>query len=814
MKRNHTKTKAERFFWKTTAYPKTIILVFILLIFGLASQMPKMKIDTSIEAYIPPGHHSLVNRDRVRDVFGLTDPIVVAISSSGKEGVFTPELLNMVNRLTEQIQRVEGVDPDQVTSLATENNITGTDDGMIIEPFIDGEVATQITADQVKKSVMQFPLYVGNIVSEDGSTTLIVAELLDKNKYGPQAYNDIKALTDKITEAKLTAAEGEVSIHVAGEGGVVAHLAEYIDKDAQKMGPMAFSLILLVLIMAYRTFRGLYLSVIVILGAVIGAMGVMAAVGVPMYQVSNVIPVILIAISVADAIHILGQYYENLANDPSLPKRELVVKTMEEMWRPVTLTSVTDVLGFLAMGFTSSVPPLRMVGIFSSVGVIIALLISIFMIPAILVLLKPKLSKAFLKSKTRESSGEAEPDVFGRLMVRLGRAVLGRPKVIVGIAVLVILIGAIGIPLLRVDEASIENFNTSTAIYKADRLINAEMNGANSFDVMVESKQADGLLEPAQLRKIEALQQYIEGLPQVGGTTSIVDLLKQMNKSLNENRNEAYTLPDQTDLTAQYFLLYSASGNPSDFEQYIDYDYRMANISVSVKDGHYAQAKPIIEAVDEYIEKDFNDKEMTASIAGWMNVFYYWVGSVGYGHFAGVILALILVWAVTAFGFRSLVAGLFAVTPVFTAIFVFYAVMGFSGITLNTATSMFAAIAIGVAVDFAVHLIDRMIHAVKEQGHSLDHALASMFPSTGRALLFNVAAVSLGFGSNMISSIPPFITFGALITTCVATSFLASVTLLPAMIKVFKPEFLTKHTELSNGQLESVNAPNFETPNI
>lgn len=804
-------TKAEKFFWKVTGYPKTILLVFALMLAGIASQLPKMKIDTSIEAYIPPGHHSLVNRDKVREVFGLTDPIVVAVSSNTDQGIFTAPLLNMVSELTEKIKKVEGVDPDQVTSLSTENNITGTTDGMIVEPFIAQDLMKQVEADHVRQAVMQFPLYVGNLVSEDGSTTLIVAELLDKNKYGPQAYNDIKAIADQIAQSRLATANSQVSIHVAGEGGVVAHLAEYIDKDAQKMGPMAFLLIILILIISYRTFRGLYLSVIVILGSVIGAMGCMAALGVPMYQVSNVIPVILIAISVADAIHILGQYYENLAENPGLHKRHLVVKTMSEMWRPVTLTSVTDVLGFLAMGFTSSVPPLRMVGVFSSIGVLIAMFISLLVIPAVLVLLKPRASSAFRYTETTKA---VRPDLFGRVMNRLGSAVLSKPKLIVSMALLMIIAGAIGIPFLRVDEASIENFNTKTAIYKADRLINSKMNGANSFDVMVEAKEVDGLLSPERLGKIKALQRYIKRQPQVGGTTSIVDLLKQMNKSLNENRQDAYSLPENTDLTAQYFLLYSASGDPSDFEQYIDYDYRMANISVNIKDGHYAQARPVIEAVDGYLKSEFNNPEMKASIAGWMNVFYYWVGSVGYGHFAGVALALLLVWLITALGFRSSIAGLFAVTPVFTAVFIFYAVMGFSGVTLNTATSMFAAIAIGVAVDFAVHLVDRMIYAVRNQRLSLETALATMFPSTGRALLFNVAAVTLGFGSNMISSIPPFITFGALITTCVATSFLASVTLLPAMIKVFRPEFLTRYIDHQQDDEQTPPGVHIEVPAV
>lgn len=780
-------SQAEKFFWKVTKYPRLIIIAGILFLIGMASQMPKMKIDTSIESYIPAGHESLVNREKVRDIFGLTDPIVVAVTNDRPNGAFTPELLNIISRLTAQIQKVQGVDPDLVTSLSTENNIYGTEDSMVVEPFLDGDILQQQDADRIKAGVMQFPLYVGNLVSKDGTTTLIVADLLDKNKYGSQAYNDIKKLTDDLTKAGLP--EG-TSLHVAGEGGVIAHLAEYIDTDAKKMTPMAFMAIILVLILSYRTFRGLYLSVIVILGSVIGAMGLMAALGVPMFQVSNVIPVILIAISVADAIHILGQYYENMAKEPDLPKRELVVKTMSEMWRPVTVTSVTDVVGFLAMGFTSSIPPLRMVGIFSSVGVIVALLFSLLLIPAILVLLKPVRSKAF---RTGSDAEDLKPDAFGRLMSSLGKRVTKRPTLIIASAAAMIMAGIAGVTQLRVDEASIDNFNANTSVYQADKLINSKMDGANTFDVMVETSEKEGLFLPERLKKIEALQQFIEKQPNIGGTSSVVDLLKQMNKSLNENSAEAYQLPDSPDLVAQYFLLYSASGDPSDFAQYVDYDYQLANISVTMKDGHYTSAKPVIESVKRYLENDFNDQEMEASIAGWMNVFYYWVGSVGYGHFAGVILSLILVWAVTGYSFKSSEAGLYAVTPVFTAVLFFYAVMGFSNITLNTANSMFASIAIGVAVDFAVHLIDRVIFAVKEKGLSLDQALEDLYPSTGRALLFNVSAVTLGFGSNMISSIPPFIQFGVLITVCVATSFLASVTLLPAMIKKFRPQFIMKH---------------------
>ncbi len=771
------------FFDKALKRPWLVIVISLLAIVGAGSQLSKMTIDTSIEAFIPKNHPSLINREHVRDVFGLTDPIVVALSNP--DGVFTPENLNLIAELTEDFKQVEGIDPEQITSLASEKNIYGTDSGLIVDPFINGIVSSQEEADLIKQGALNFPLYKGNLVSEDATTTLIIIELLDKNKYGVNAYYKVKEIAEKKLSESTNLSNSKV--YVAGEGGVVAYQASYIDSDAKKMTPLAFVVILLVLILAYRTFRGLYLSVFVILGSVIGTMGIMAGVGVPMYLTSNIIPVILIAISVADAIHILGEYYETLAKKPGISSREATLITMSEMWRPVTMTSVTNVAGFLAMGFTSNVPPLRWVGVFSSVGVMIALLFSLLTIPSILILLKPKLSKAYKKM-----SESVKPDIFGRSMGRFGNAILTKPKLILTVGLVVIIAGFIGAFQIQVNEASIDNFNKNTDIYKADRTINAKMNGANTFDVMIEADDVEGLYEPSNLKKIEALQGYIESLPHVGGTTSIVDILKQLNKSLNQNRDDAYIIPDDKDMVAQLFLLYTASGDPSDLEQYIDYDYRQANITVNVKDGHYSNIKNVIEPLNSYIDNNFSDGGIKAKVAGWMNVFYYWIDGIAVSHFVGVILALILVFIITALNFQSIPAGLYTVTPVFTAMLMFYAILGLAHIPLNTASNIFGAIAIGVSVDFAIHIVEHLKHKISKSSFSYDDALKKMYPSTGRALLFSLFAVCLGFGVNMISDIPPFVDFGVLISACVASSFLASMTVLPAMIKLFKPNFLEK----------------------
>jgi len=778
-------SKSESFFNKVLKYPWLIIVATLLVIIGLGSQMPKMVIDTTIESFIPSDHHSLKNRKEVRELFGLSDPIVIAVVNESEAGVYTPELLNFIKKLSDEVQLVEGVDPDKITSLSTENNIYGTAEGMVVDPFIEDIINTNEEANAVRKSALSFPLYAGNLASKDGTTALIVIELLDKIKYGKQAYKDIKKLAEELLAKEVTSSNA--AVHVAGEGGVVSHLAEYIDGDAKKMTPLAFLVILLVLVIAYRTFRGLYITIFVILGSVIATMGIMAAVGVPMYLTSNIIPVILIAISVADSIHILGTYYEFLAKHPEKTSRELVLMTMKEMWRPVTFTSLTNVASFMALSLTSTIPPLKMVGIFSSIGVLAALLLSLLLVPAILILLKPKLSKAYQKLT---SGNGIKTDFFGKLVSKMGNGIVAHPKKILISAIAVFIISVFGATKVYVDEASIDNFSPSTDIYKADRLINAKMNGANTFDVMVSTKNVEGLFDYKNLKKIEALQRYVESLPYVGSTTSIVDIIKQMNKALNENNQSAYIIPENNAIIPQLFLLYSASGDPADLEKFIDYEYQRANISVSLQDGKYSSVRQIIEPLKLHLASKFKTDEVRVKIAGWMNIFYYWLDGIAFSNYLGLFIALIAVWLLTSISFKSTVAGFYAVTPVFMAILVFYGVMGFTGITLNTATSIFGAIAIGVSVDFAIHIIEHIKYAVNHKNFSINEALVDMFPSTGRALLFNVMAVCLGFGINMISSLPPFVTFGALITTCVATSFLASLCIIPALIKVFSPKFL------------------------
>jgi len=775
-------TRAERFFEHVTQWPKTIILLGLLLIIATGSFIPTLQKDTRLDAFMPPDHPALLYRDKVEEIFGMKDPMVIAVVNEGRHGIFNPGSLKLIEWLSLELETIDNIDLDRITSIATENNIVGTDDGMLVKPFFDEAPDNQKTADAIRAAVMDFPLFVGNIVARDGSATLIIAELEDQS----QAQNTYQALLELIERAP----KGEHDqIHIAGEGAVSGYMGAYIDADAKRLNPIAGLIITLILFIAFRTLRGTLLPNLVVIGTVASALGLMAAFGVPFFVITNALAVVLIGIAVADSIHIMSQYYEEVAQHPEASSRQLAIQSMVKMWRPITLTTLTTMAGFFGLSIASIMPPMQYFGIFAMVGVAVAWLYSMTVVPAFLTLLKPKRSSAF--------SSATQVDVFGKAMSLSGHMVIKYPKAILAVGAVIIIAGIAGALKLELNEARITIFQKDEAIVKADHAINTHLDGAHYLDIVIETPQIEGLFKPEHLQRIEALQNYVKTLPHVNGSTSIVDYLKQMNRALNSNDASAYQLADSAELVAQQFLLYSASGDPSDFEKEVDYDYRLANIRVRLDTGLYSVGKSVIENVEHYLTTHFSSDGIKASLSGRVNIDYHWIKSLGESHFYSIAISLLLVMAMAALSMRSAVAGVITVVPIAVAILLIYAVMGFTNIWLAIGTSMFAAIAIGLGVDFSVHTIERLQVLIKQQGKTIDEAIIALYPSTGRALLFNFAALTLGFGVLTTSEVVPLTRFGAMIGIAVAASFIASMTILPALIKVLKPKFIGLGNEKS-----------------
>lgn len=781
-----------KFFQWIVDRPKTIVALS-LLVMGLTLMfLPQLVKDTRSDAFLAPDNPALVYRDKVKAQFGLSDPLVIAVVNEGENGIFNPTTLALVKWINDEVEQLANVDSDRLVSLATEKNIVGTEYGMEVTEFFDPMPDNQAAAESLRQAIADFPLYRGSLVAKDGQATLIVAEMIDERE-AEETYKSVMAIVDR-----APIAVGE-QIHVAGEGAIAGYLGSYIDADAGRLNPLAGLIITIIIIIAFRRFSPALTGNVIIAASVLMTLSVMAASHVAFFVITNALPVILIGIAVADAIHIYSHYFDLQIKHPSRDLKVLVVETMLEMWRPIVLTSLTTIAGFLGLYFASYMPPFKYFGLFTAFGVMVAGVYSLVFLPAAMVLSKAKVSFHFVE---RHRDGRA--DVFTVLMTSLGKFTCNYPRLVVSIFLILAASGIYSSRNLTVDENRIATFHPSERIYVADEMINKHLDGTSTFDIVIETANAEDIFIPENLQKIEALQTFAETLPSVQGSTSIVDYLKQMNRALNGGSVDEYKLPDSMELIAQYFLLYSASSDPTDFEEEVDYDYQMANVRININTGGFQNTKHIVEGLQSYIAREFDGKDIHATLSGRVNVNYHWIKDLGQSHFLGLAIALLLVWAVSSLLFRSSLAGLFTLIPVLGSILLVYSAMVALNIRLGIGTSMFASVAIGLGVDFSIHTVDRIRSLYRISNGDVDKVLERFYPTTGRALLFNFLAISCGFGVLISSKVVPLNNFGTIVALSVATSFFASMTLLPAMIKVFKPAFIDVTGESQSTQRSSL----------
>ncbi len=757
--------------------PRRVTALGLAVIVLFASQLPNLTKDIRSDAFLSDDNPALLYREKVRETFGLSDPVVIAIAA--QQGIYTAPVLNFIAGLSESLRDIENIDAEAIYSIATQNNITGSEDGLDVGLFYEAplDAGDVDTPARVRDAIRDFPLYQGGLVSNDETAALIVLELLD-TEAAPATYQSILSLIE------ATPTPGELSIYVAGEGAVTGFIGDYIDADALRLYPVAGTVILSLVFLAFLRGAVAVSAAFLILASVVLTVGSMAGAGIPFFVITNALPVILIGISVADCIHIYSEYFDHRRENPGADIEQSIIESMMAMWRPITLTSLTTIAGFLGLAFAAHMPPFHYFGLFTAVGVAVAWLYSLLVLPAVMMLLRTEVAERHQR--------QADSTVSDRpvaLMRKLGKLTWNRPRALVNSAAVVAVIGVAAAAQLQVDGARIDTFHPSTDIYQANELINQRFNGSNNIDIVIEAAEADALLKPTYLRQMEALQYYAQSLPDVTASVSIVDYLKQMNRSMRGGGVEHYVLPDSEQLVAQYLLLYSMSGSPADFEQEIDYDYRLANIRVTLNEGSFQRNREVILALQTYIDEQFSAPGLDASLSGRVYLYYHWIKDLARSHFIGLSIALIAVWLVASLLFRSLYAGLYVVAPVLTSVLMVYSAMVALGIPLGIASSMFAAIAIGLGVDFSIHTVDKF-RALYAQTEDLEETFRRFYPLTGRALLFNLLVVALGFGVLVSSNVVPLNNFGALVAIAVVTSFMISMTLLPAMIKVFRPRFI------------------------
>ena len=542
----------------------------------------------------------------------------------------------------------------------------------------------------------------------------------------------------------------------------------------------------MLLFFTYRSWRGIFIPLSVVTLSVVAALGTMAAVDVPMYPTTTMVPVTLMAIGVADAIHILGKYYELALTNPLGDGRTVALQAMHEMWRPVVLTSLTTAIGFLSF-LTMEMVPLQMMGLFAAVGIMYAMFVSLTLVPAALSLLPVRV--AGKRAARVADHGLERADVISSSLARLGLWVGGHVTHTLFLTSLLIFICAWAAAKVYVNDSYVANFEAGSPIVLADEAINSHFIGSYQMNLVLAAKQQDAFYDPALLQAVWDFQQQVENIPGVGGSISIADYIRKMHRSMNENRPEMSRIPESSDLVAQYFLLYSFSGAPDDFAEVVDAEYRRANIRIFLNNGIYRDYHPIEKGIKRLADHYFEPLEVAWFLTGNAHLSYVQTtmitDNLRFNIIATILAIFLAAWAMM----RSFNAGMFVMTPVLAAVILNFAFMGLTDTPIGWGSSMFTSVAICIGVDYAIHLIYKFRHEFGRSSTAVQ-ALTRTLATTGKTILFNAVVVVAGFMVLLASVMPPNQQMGLLVSAAMLSSFIATLTVMPALILAARPRFV------------------------
>ncbi len=750
--------------------PWVIVVITIAISAFLFMQMKQnSRMETNLDKYMPQEHPAFVFSDLAEDWFGINDGIIVAIEN--KNGVFNTETLNTLKQLTKSLQKLDEIEKADVTSLYTADNIVGSELGMDVKRFFKKVPKSEEQLKELQQNVENNEMIYGRLVSTDNTVTVVIAEIRD-DVFTQDFYSEILNLVQSYETENI-------KLHVAGRPIVEGTMALLGPADMKKMVPIVLLVITIVLFIMLRSVKSTLLTMSVVFFSTLWAFGAMALSGIPIYAVSTMIPVMLIAIGVADGIHLYSHLQLFLRKNPDATKKETVIDMIENMWRPVAMTSITTAIGFVSL-LTSEVYPIKYFGFFTAFGVLMAMVFSLMLIPAgIMIFGLPKLRKSKIKSSSSENTFA---QIFSGWIIK-------RKSISIFATIAIIAISIIGMQKIWINSSFLDKFESNSDIVLTDKFINDHFGGTTSLNLILDANgKTDVFKNPDVLKLVNKMQHKVQNdLPVVGNTFTLTDYINRMNKVMNADDEKFNTIPDSREMVAQYLLLYEMSGDPENLNKVVNYDYEKLNVTFQLKSDDSKALNSALDLINSF-ENDFKEYGITLRYAGSGYKGLIFTDLILEGQIKSLILSLLIIIVLISLMFKNIKIGFIASVPIIVTAGISFGVMGFLNIPLSTTTALLSSIAIGIGIDYAVHFIEQYRTNAKKTSDKLLIASNTMAHS-GRAITFNAIVVIAGFMVLLFSVFPPNRELGALVSLNMFTSFIGTVTIMLVLLNISKIKF-------------------------
>lgn len=758
----------------------TIVLFFVAMIWALG----QMTVDMSSESRLHESDPIRVHFNTFRQQFGRDDVMIISVPNAG---IYDESLMMRIQHLHQAIEN-EVPNVRKVTSLINARYSYGAqtvdgDSELVIEDLLQGWPQTPLSQrwpdTALPQYLMQHPNYRQRLVSTDGQQTAILVELEARVQDGiangqpspafvPISPAQAHAAVKKI-RALIARQEHAQGLTLTGSPVVNETLARLVFNGTNFTGGLAFVLTILFLSLFFRRVSGVIIPLMVVNGSLLAAIGIMALNGTPWTLTFGTMPPIMIAIGVADAVHILSRFYKNVGESQN--KRQAIIDAVAYSAPAVLLTSITTAAGFLSF-LAADLASIAQLGGYTAIAVSFALLFSVTLIPA-LIALWPIKHKVMMVSKVPVSETVTQACVAFSCRY---------PKIISVAAVTLLLGGIINATSLEFSDDVMSTFPDSEVTKQDLFAIDEAYGGSSSMEVVVDSGKAQGIYQLNFLHKLQQASdalsnQTIAGI-HLADSYSLLNILKETHQALNHNQDQFYALPSTEALVAQELLLFEMSQR-DDLLKVVDEEFRYARLTLKMHYADGVQYQKMLHEMQQKLDTIFGDD--TAIITGATALVSKSIPKALSSMMKSYAIALVVITIFMTLMIADLRIGLISMVPNVLPIVFILNVMVFLDWKLDQTTISIGAIALGLVVDDTLHFL---YHFKQYWQTSKDARQASMasIKGCGSALMITTVVFASASATNMFSSLFPFIVFGASLALVTVMALLADLLVAPALL--------------------------------
>ena len=723
------------------------------------------EIDNDISMWISRDDPVYRTYERFREEFGGQRTLLIALRSPR---LFTPEGLAFIRQVTGDIERVDTV--ERVYSLSTANIVASLpavppddDGGIEVQPLLE-EVIDQQAASRVRDRVLGDDLLRGDVVSEDGTVTAIIVT------FDEDRIDDVRGdVIDRIHRLIDSRLPNGMEAYYNGSLEISETYNRVTRANLLQLTPPILLLTIGALFAMFRSWRVTVLVMGAVVVSFVWTMGLYVLLGFSYNILASMLPPLVMILAVADDVHIVQHFTEELRATGS--QEHAFKSSVRHLFAPLLGASATTALGLASLA-TSEVVAVRAFGIGAAVGVMVDFVMSLVLVPTLLTLIKPSPVRA------------PQERYFLVPMRRVAHFSMRHAKGVLVGTVLVMALGSFGLRWLHVDTNHINFFAEDHPIHQSATLIDQQLSGIYSFNILLEG-EPESMKSPEALRRMEELRLRLQQLPFVRKVVSVADYVKRVNRELNGGADSAAVVPASGDAIAQELFVFGLSDEGRrELDRVVASDYSRAQISVRLASMSSDLVFEQINRAEEQALDVFAGSGITPTVTGSGRMFATLDHYIVVSQLSSFLTAFLTVFAVIFIVFRSARFGVLAIIANALPVCAVLGLMGWLGISLNVATVMVASVALGIVDDDTIHFIGRFRREAAA-GHGTEAAIEAATMHEGRASLTTAIINTLGYGIMVMSAYKPTAWFGGLLALTMIVAFLAEVLVVPAVITLF-----------------------------